>query len=1439
MNFYKMNLIFYTIAISLIGSSSSVEFIPDLYEDRTFIREQDTLSISLKNLLNFEHTSINFSSPNGGLKLPGIPSSNAISFPMQSTVDAKVFKSKDDRVFTLSAKGNVLKAFEFIDGKLFKEIEFPLSRQVQSLKNFNCVDLVFGEEKWLYVLCKANQSSDNSSKETAYVVFSADYLRSNEITRTNLTLTAFENPSMKFISKNNKTGFEMFMVYCKGLESSELKSLHSVVDIITLQRIPAKREPVKQKEKVKEIDGIKRLDNRLMNIVSEEKVVLINRQLVDLSVALVGSERSIGVQNLAIRFATKLEIWGSFYSLGSESSNSNSKDASYFTCDVVDEQTSNAIKISDCSIREEKVKIFFLKENDFILVDTRNKIQLCTVGVEKCRSGTLPREWEVKRLLLENRIGVILVQIEESLFLFMSDFQEKEFFWRKVSGVVPETTFLLKVLDRKNQKNILVSFAEKSFGLLDISMNKILQVEKASLDNNSRVKVELEGATIMNLDVQLYKNEEPINVRNDKPIPVVKSLSRYFKTRLPIEGSKLQFAPSMSHTVLYFNHVETNLSFEDSASQVYTYQNFIYAFEKAKVRIFSFFFVPNSKKLGVHRLLTNFIKEISYKPIEPSGITSIDISGDILIATFAESENTILIDTHKNELILLNLNERFHGGKDCKINMNFLFCMYSDHLSEGFQVIRGFKIVGGQLEEHPGIEQAFTAFAKEKLKDKSENLSEVLIKSFDLEAERSNNLIVFFNLISGGLRRHEIHKFKVHFALNGQSSCFHRKIFTNFSENHSIKPSSKMMCFDKQIVFSTLEPAFDSVVYDMGSTYHLEYIPTTEILVTETLKSRGILAYVYRHRTDQTSHLIVYKVIQNAAKQTIFSQVLPEWGKNSSIQLTILDNSVVGVWYFRGDGKFLLHAFFEEGPVLIGSETESNLLVNDKEIDLHLSEDTDFGIILLKRKRNPKMFIEPGEQLPLEDVLSVSGHLLDVTIKSDAIKIFKPLEPIRKEDKNLSEVKVGNSLMVSDGENRFAIEGKDPHSFLVIDDGKVSQVSVKETEGRHCFDVALTQFALFCFWKSGALFYLTRVELESGSEKKFEIGHGGFFSSVVKDSKEQSILARIRDDNSYLEIIFVNNIEGTVVSKYIGRAKLATSNLRISDYHVYFNEKTGILTSLILDTASNKLHIFYGEPDKKSRPSLRRSYSLDDLSLSFRNITCSNLHSFISENQEYSCILFSDSSFFSIKLVQMTQGSLSDFVLSLEVEREFKNALYDESFDPRFELAENVGPNLIALRNKHSLQKNDQIYCYLPESTHLRFRYEMGTDELIRFTSFSKDYSEYQIYYSINNKLYLRTLKIGDYIMEKSEEKFNEIIPAFLTVHFLENQSELIDFELLPEPKHGPMNAKPQRNKRKIALIGSIVLVSIALVGSIVALLYFYRKRNQRLLELNGPELVQ
>ena len=1380
----------------------------DLFQERTFIREKDILNYNLRQYFDFRQLSVNFSSKNLDLPLPGISVSQSEASYLDEIFEVRVFKSKEGRAFALSKNGKIFASFVAEKGTKLVEEPSKLGEMIQNLEGFFCSDMAFEGRSALLVLChKPSQSKSTSS--TTYKLFRVDYALPREMSSVEFSASLFENPSIKLVSPGKDSSTFQLILHDKNLEGRIDSSINKaeIISFEFTETLYEKEQMTPENKTNNEENSSQRYSLKLLK---ESKLSMIKSELIDFSQLLSLSQDSFTIQNLMLRTEESLELFGNFIT------QEDKKNIKTFRCPIKATSAISSASFEKCKIDSKPKKGFFLKEKDSISIDLDNKMLFCTAGKSKCSNGSLPDDWKLLRILLEDRTGILIVKIAEKITVFMNDFATQEFNWVKIDHLNTDQTFLAQSYDTSNMKKLLVSFEKDILRSFDFTVKKDLQISSGNLNQNNKVDLYLDGNQAFDLSISVYSDSLPVDVSSKNLVPFLRAKNNLFKLPLQIRGSDLTFATIGAQKVNYFNSVETDLSHNTKKTHIFIHNDLLYRFEADQVSIFKYSFSKSLTLASPHKLSTEFVAKINYDVIDPSKITSTTVVADFIVIIFDKSEETKMIDIKNKISLQPSQPDELAGGENCKVNFNFLFCKYKT--SKQFEVIRAFKITRNKFEEHRGIENGLTEFLLKKMNQKREKISEIRINAFEQDYIRSKRFIVFFNFLYGGMEKNRIYSLRIEFKNAEDSSSRVMNYLRNFSDDESIKKDAQMNCFDNRVAFTTNSPVYSTIIYDVNTSYQLENISSSKIFQIETLKSRNLLAIVYQELYTGNVVAVLYRVTQNALKQTIKKKILHNWSEESSIKLTTLDSSTVGLWYVNAKGEITLDAFFEEGPILISSSNKKSIIVNNLFFPTRTIEDLSFKTKSIKNLKNLSIDPSKESEIVLKDFVNISGNLIEISSQHNFIKV---LQPLREKSPALPISDYKTKPLFEKWKNRYLFSTEKSDEFKLVDDNSTSLITIPILNSNHCSEISMGEKNIYCFFQDESIQKIAIFSISSKTSKIVELNQAGHSAKILFEDENVSIFTQVQEGNQYIILHTLKHAISSVDSKFIGKVKLRTDSLRV--FFFFFSlDKEGLFTLFILDSINTRLYVYHADANFMSLPTLRRYYSLKNYGSFFRSLSCKNSK----ENNIHECLIFSDSSIVKANVKKSLNQPTSNYAFEFEFISEFKNVLFEESFDGKFSIGHSSSSTHFCVYNPETTEKSQSISFYSENSKFSRFKAKMEPTQKILFIDISNDEKELVVFFLEEGKVFRKNLIIGDYVILIDKSKIESNQNFSLMARYTDNQLENFTFNFQKIDDGKSKIAKNQKETLQTILVSLVIIVSVLLLVTIGFTLYFYVKRR-------------
>ena len=55
-----------------------------------------------------------------------------------------------------------------------------------------------------------------------------------------------------------------------------------------------------------------------------------------------------------------------------------------------------------------------MKQSDYVFISEDNFVKFCTFGKKECKKGHIEKNWDLKSIVLDNRIALVTVKINDT-----------------------------------------------------------------------------------------------------------------------------------------------------------------------------------------------------------------------------------------------------------------------------------------------------------------------------------------------------------------------------------------------------------------------------------------------------------------------------------------------------------------------------------------------------------------------------------------------------------------------------------------------------------------------------------------------------------------------------------------------------------------------------------------------------------------------------------------------------------------------------------------------------------------------------------------------------------------------------------------------------------------------------------------------------------------
>lgn len=1311
----------------VIGLCKPAGFESHGLEATLFLRPKDVYKVDLLSKTSLFTNSLNFSSNNPNIELPGIARhSKEPVIQSDLTFTPRVFKSSLLFMYDLEENGKTFRRFLLDSNKDYKQVFSTMGDFLDENTSIICVDTSIGNIDMYYVLCYDQKQAES---QNSYMIFGYSIFDDTEKFSVTVPVPRLIRPALKIVAENSneKAGVIHIMILDKKKTTDKPDPRISDVFIVPLTKVD--ETPFK-------VGAVQR--------INVSKQVLGNSNPLDLHNIMMSRSKDTSHMVFWIGLNSRQQV---------------------FSCNFSINASSPEISLEKCALFvPEDVTNFFYKNGNYVYSTANKVIAFGSRGRTGVKKGVVQDSWKVSTIQLNKDKAVVIMKIDKVMVYFLYNYDNGSFYFAHEPAETVKSFYLFNGDDGDKQLDYLVYFYKNGFKVRDVSINPYLVVRAGDVDNRERIKIFLDDQMVANLIFKSWDEHQVVDVYDRNSITIVRNDNGEFKTKLGFAASNLAFETDPKAVVLYFNSVSFKVkgltNYANKPVIYFSTQGRLYAiFEKEMLVIDC----PQGQPLFTYEceIRSNFTFKQS---VSISDVEEISEFGETLIVTFKSFTTLAVIDVNHEiaqEYNIADVNTRY-----CKVDQNIYFCIVGNQPNK-IETLTAYKIEKDKLTEINSFSKDFTSqLAQTITKTITKDFQGIEIVGFDRGYTNSTKLTVTINVIKS---KYTMNPMAVGVILNENMfssvplSIENIKIISKEIDDTDLKKSTKIMVFDSQLVLLNYEPAFKVQCYDNRSTYNLEYVNTNTILQTVVYKPLGVLGIMYRELESSQTYMVLYKITENAVKQLVANYKLENYTENSRIDFFIVkENQLMVVHYHKLKGDIIdTRVYFCDGPIFKASNDQSMIKVNGVSKQINYNENAIFNISEFRYVKANSIEVDTNKMLTLKlsDFVRFEGNLLDVQndIKEtwgnqvhiekpltlhDEINLYVSKKPFANKDKVVIKV-VNNTILLQ-------TEDRSKFKLFVNYQGKITSNTIEfsDTEGNECTEVFQSKKYLFCYWLSGTQAYLNFKNMfEAGEEQTLELARPAKAFKIIEDNANELIFVHQDIHNKYLEISRFDRKLNKWRSTVLNKRALNVTDLHVTGYHVSQSTQKDRLTVLMYDGISNNL-LFYLIDLNTVTPFdiLQKFINLDDLQFSFGSFMCKDMDQYAFE---YYCTLFGDSSFYRLRINLNLLDTENGYQWKVNLVESFKNGMFERTFQDGYKLLGAESKHHLFVIDQNVATKDRAVHMYKKDSKAQFSKYmlRLDPDSYVVGMTVSSNNVLLNLYIVKNKALVSVSYKISDYVI--------------------------------------------------------------------------------------------
>lgn len=1413
----KLNTLIYFFVILNISEQADDSF--DFYSRDLYIREGDQYKLNMNKYLSLYSSSINFSSNNQKVKLPGLLPINPEIILPKIPFNTHEFKAKNNHFFILENDKKTFYDIHFNEDQEYIEIDSEVKRYLIVNEKIGCNDIMVVEDR-VFLLCfdiKEHSKMDKKGKIEYRIVF-YDYFKNLLEGSVKFNSIWMSNPKFKLLNINNERFFEKettanFALFDKEInsESYDTKKAFFFVNV-----------KLKQSEDSNfKISGIKQkgFENLLFG----------------------GSPTKLKIENII--FSDEGKQKSLFFVVKKEEK--GKKLGFVYKCILNKNQNVAETKLSECEHFMDTPIVNFFKKNDYIIyTTTKNQMFFCVKNIDNCKNGKIQSDWNIEKILLEDTKAVVIMSIKKNYIMFMNNFETNQFTWVYEKMKDLKDFRLFRSYEQNENKYFLLNFYEKGFGKRDITFQNKLEINTSMFKEFEPISLFLENNEIFKLNVKPWGGERLVDLNEDHRYHVVKTDSDKYKLRLGWAGNNLNFENNEEVFIYYYNTNDAKI-FSKTLKKVGNVEFYndpqdhkLYIFHNNGIIINTCTFVPK-------KITTEFFcretKTFEYKERDINNLLKITRVGNYLLLDDKDIDKTNFYDVLENKIVEIIKPENIKGYNSCTSAGNRFYCSYTDQETKT-DYLRFFRFSGNKLTEIESLSGDFKLILEE-LKDnnKRNELTEIRIKNYKFDTNDKRRLYIQFHMIYNTNLENVFYKLTTRRDKKNNFIIKETNRLVDFEKNADIKRNSQMYIMDSQVLFLSIEPKFKLFCYQDDSYFVFEYIDVKKIMETKSLSSGNKFAIVYQSHQNDKYYYAIFDIRQNAVRQLLRNEEIPHFKESMKIYLMKLDETRLLITLMDMEKKEIVfsYIYFNKGPLMISNEISNGVLINDNIYDIQAIEDNTFNLSEYRYKKTDDIIIKKDTKpftINFEDYVSIKGNLKIIDIRSDmygdSASIDVPLMLEKTEHVNKVE---NRYLFVKTFGKNVVYQTKTGNEFYIDTDKKTGiKIQLGFNENTKCEEIALSSESLICLWIKESFYYISAKSFKNPekSEEIFEISSNGDQLQILEDNSSFLTIVLCGISRHKVSIYRFDRLakinRNNYVLKNISKKTLVTENLRITKYYSFLNTQTSIITVIIFDAENNRLYIYHSDiKGFVNKKILRKNINLNFLEPLFDKVACEekeiNIH-------DFKCTFYSSSRIYVMEIKKSFDVNISDFTWEYSVLSEYHNVLYPNSFHYDYNLRSVEHDDYIFMVDSN-FETENLIVVYKANKDHPYSYFILKMDGHISLKSFLVVDDKLIIYYVSKSKLIKDIYFIKDY-------RLNILKPKdFMSKDFMDGKINFYaqflnsnNYNLHLDFTHPEIVEKEVQKKGKgllIFLIVSIVIVSLLILSAILTMIMLIKQRKK------------
>lgn len=1377
---------------SKVGFSNS----KDVFSKSLYIRQRDLFRISFEDILFMNGQSINFFCEDPGVTYPGIQIDDYSSTAAQK----KDFESAnlityDNYIFVTSNKGEKFDFFRVKENNIDLEliVNYDLSKILYKKKDSSAKTSWIktnGHNKILamitlpperVVLLMGNlaaEAEDRTRNTYEYQLIFYNFAKNKLESEISILGPYFDFPKLVFYSPKTNLKNNLHNLFIVFNQDDHSEGRFETVKKITLYMASIK--------------------NGIMETTSSRNVLIyeIIPKLANIYIRLMNVVISQGAtenQTLAFFFIKKLD-------------ENNLIRYEVYSCSLHFSEKIENIKFENCDIFIEKnLKYVVLADSVYITVektrDNKEVINFCTISNEYCKGGIIDSGWEIEEVRIEGIYGFVLIKISGVSVIIINNFVSNQmvYFYADMVGV-KEVFLQQQIIDGKPRLFLIKMFPHE-FTRKDITINFKTIIEGIDIKDLNPIEIKLENEIVESLDLNLWDGESIIDRFRGIPIPVVRLPEGTFRVKIGAAGSNMNFKVNQnSGVVFYFNlcqiiFTKPSLKLESSSIAISNKTKNIRRTTRrlnaekdknpetsepfliyTKFHFYANKIVKNDCQFDTFVMVVNCIATsvvFLENPINITKITEFLEYGDFILITGWTSDDILFYDKTLNEIVDIDIPERFKGLLYCFTAIEFIYCEAINN-PNNIDTIRLFKLEKQKLVEIETFEKDLIKAVEEQIistiSDEVETVPKITLSDSGFDTVRFNRFYVIYHVQINGVYNTFILKMKLRIESlqkEGQTLSFSRRMYSE-EKNENLNKDMEIYVLDSQILFIRKKPRFMMWLASQGSYSNFEFIDMQKIIKIMVNPVYNIVVFVYQHHEDSEYYFAIYYITVNSIKQLIRNEKIGKFSQYFRLTIyPITTEIIVFIQYnYVTNEVYNSYMFFLNGPFLQHTSTKESIVIDDKQFFPLFYDDGDFNTNYVRYIHEKTIFLDKfqnSKKVDLTNYINISGNIKDINIigsyaSKSQIKMTKPLTFETDEILDLCLADCNEGLFKYDGVIViYQLDHSSTEFFVkpIIDRLERHSIKFNLEPGHRCIEILNADKYLICFWSYQSRHHAIIRPLSKSDQTpsvEFVIPYMVINPTLIYCRDNYLLITYIDADRRFVGIYnfeWESPEEKDLTTDFIGSKELLTSDVHVSQYIAFGHLESELFYVIILDSWANQLFFYKANLFALIElPTLKNSVSLNDLDLVFYHFDCD-----FNENMIiFNCFLFSGNYIYKANITLSPDTIVSDYKWVFKTSMHSYNVLYETVLDNSFDIDIDIKGNEFFLYEKNPIEElKKQIIYYnvgLKNSLYSHYLYDMKSHSDILLIKFEKDINEISIFDIVENNLRHTRLKIDEYRIE-------------------------------------------------------------------------------------------